>query len=476
MNVYFTTAIHYVNAAPHLGHAYEWVLADALVRNLRRTRSVRLLAGTDEHSLKNVRAAEAAGRSVEALVDENAARFIALAARLGLEHDDFIRTSEQRHKRGVEDLWRRCASNGDLDQRTYSGLYCVGCEAFYASEDLVDGGCAEHSAPLELVEEQNWFFRLSRYASELEALIRSGRIAIVPERAKNEVLAFLGRGLRDFSVSRSFARARAWGIPVPGDDSQVIYVWFDALASYLTSLEGSRPLWWDDAERVHLIGKGITIFHAVYWPAILLSAGIAPPSRILVHGYLTNDGKKIGKSLGNAIDPNALIDRYGVDALRYYLLRHFRPFEDGDFSEERLRGVFESDLADQLGNLIERTATLLSKSGGAGPSVDLPSYADGLTADVRSAFERHRPDQALEAIWSVVTAANRSLTERAPWSALKRGDVVAAVDVLGPVVAAIRLVALELAPLLPATSVQIVHRLGGECVRPGPQLFDKRSL
>ncbi len=474
MNTYLTTAIHYVNAPPHLGHAYEWVYADAIARSLRASQPLRFLTGTDENSLKNVRAAEAAGRTVRDWVDENAARFAVLATRLGVSNDDFIRTTEPRHHAGVEALWRACAASGDLEQRTYAGLYCVGCEAFYAPEDLVDGRCGEHPAPLEWVEEENWFFRLSKYGPRLAELIRDDRLAIVPQRAKNEALAFIARGLEDISVSRSLSRARGWGVPVPDDPGQVIYVWFDALANYVSALGGARPVWWDGAsERIHVIGKGINRFHAVYWPSILLSAGVPLPTQLVVHGYLTVDGKKIGKSLGNAVDPERLIDRYGVDALRYYLLRHFRPFEDGDFSEQRLWAVFEAELADQLGNLVERVAALLLKCGGTIPRVE-PSPA--LEVNARSACQRYRPDEALDQIWSVVQETNRALTERQPWVALRSGQLDSARESLCAAVASIRAVSRALVPLLPETAARIERRLGGDRVEPGPLLFDKRTL
>jgi len=315
-SIYITTTIPYVNARPHLGFALELVQADVLARYHRGAgEQVRLQAGTDDNALKNVLAARAAGIGVQEFVDANAAAFTGLAEPLSLSIDDLIRTSsDPRHRAGVERLWRRCAASGDLYRRHYEGLYCVGCEQFYPEADLNGGRCPEHGTVPDLVSEENWFFRLSRYAGRLRALIAEGAIRIEPAERRNEVLALIDGGLEDFSVSRSTVsrstvsrstgRARGWGIPVPDDPGQVIYVWWDALGNYLTALDyaeaGERlERWWADASRrVHLLGKGVLRFHAVYWPAMLLSAGEALPTDIVVHGYLTDNGRKISKSGG----------------------------------------------------------------------------------------------------------------------------------------------------------------------------------
>lgn len=299
-SLYVTTAIPYVNAAPHLGHALELVQADVLARHARlRGRPARFLTGTDDNALKNVTAARAAGVNVREFVDRNSARFTALRGPLSLSFDDFIRTSaDARHRAGVERLWRECAAAGDLYRRRYEGLYCPGCEQFYAEPELPGGLCPEHRVRPETVAEENWFFRLSRYTDQLLEILESGRIRIEPAARRNEVLAFVRAGLTDFSVSRPAARAAGWAIPVPGDPGQVVYVWWDALANYVTALGygGGDPdyrRWWDGAgERTHVIGKGIVRFHAVYWPALLLSAGLPLPTTVLVHDYLTVDGAR----------------------------------------------------------------------------------------------------------------------------------------------------------------------------------------
>jgi len=299
---YITTTIPYVNARPHIGHALELVQADVLARYRRvRGDDVRFQSGTDDNSLKNVLAAEAAGVGVREFVDRNARAFLALGGALSLSVDDFIRTShDPRHRPGVERFWRACAD--DLYQKRYEGLYCTGCEQFYTPAELRDGRCPEHDTEPQQVSEENWFFRLSRYAGPLREAISTGRLRIEPAGRRNEVLAFIDAGLADFSVSRPATRADGWGIPVPGDPGQVIYVWFDALCNYVTALdypdegEAFRRWWLGDGDRIHLLGKGVLRFHAVYWPAMLLSSGLPLPTAVFVHDYLTAGGRKISKS------------------------------------------------------------------------------------------------------------------------------------------------------------------------------------
>jgi methionyl-tRNA synthetase len=373
--VYLSTTIPYVNSRPHIGFALELVQADVLARHHRRIGDdVRLQSGTDDNSLKNVLAAAAEGVSTRELVQRNSDAFAGLRQHLSLSIDDFIRTSsDPRHRPGVERLWRACEASGDLYRATYEGLYCVGCEQFYVPEELADGNCPDHGTPPQRVAEENWFFRLSRYAERLHAEISSGRLRIEPAGRRNEVLGFIAGGLADFSVSRSVARARGWGIGVPGDPTQVIYVWWDALGNYITSLgygaSGARQAgyqrWWAQADRrVHLIGKGVLRFHAVYWPAILLSAGEPLPTEILVHDYLTVDGRRISKSAGTGAgnDPAELAGTYGADAVRWWLLRDVPRVGDADFSVDRLVTRANDDLANGLGNLVSRVVTLAHSS------------------------------------------------------------------------------------------------------------------
>lgn len=492
---YITTAIPFVNARPHLGFALEAVLTDAMARYHRlRGEDVRFLTGTDENSLKNVRAAEKEGISTEALVARNAALFHGLREVLDLSFDDFLRTSaEERHLAGVRKLWETCDRRGDIYKKTYSGLYCVGCEQFYAESELVDGLCPEHRTPPELVEEENYFFRLSRYTDPLLDLIESGQLRVEPEKRRNEVLSFLRMGLADFSISRSHARAHGWGVPVPGDPDQVMYVWFDALGNYITALdyagEGGlyRRYWSENPNRVHVIGKGILRFHAVYWPAMLLSAGVPLPTTIFVHGYVTVDGEKLSKSLGNAIDPVALTEAHGADAVRYYLLRHIRSTDDGDFTTERFIRAYNADLADQIGNLLSRTVGMVTRYyDGVVPAAAVPAAVDtpeseadrqlistgtGLAARVDAAMEQFLTHEALAAIWDLVDVANKYVVTVEPWTLAKArknaadSDAAAAIDarlgtVLYNLVEALRLAALFAQPFIPHAAEGIAAQLG----------------
>jgi len=371
-STYITTTIPYVNARPHLGFALELVQADVLARYRRSIgEDVRFQAGTDDNSLKNVLAAEAAGVGVQEFVDASAAAFTGLARPLSLSVDDVIRTSsDPRHAAGVERLRRACAASGDLYRKHYEGLYCVGCEQFYTAAELEGGRCPDHGTVPERVSEENWFFRLSRYAGQLRALIADGAIRVEPAGRRNEVLGLIDGGLEDFSASRSTERARGWGIPVPGDPGQVIYVWWDALGNYLTAPEyavGGENLsrWWTGAaRRIHLLGKGVLRFHAVYWPAMLLSAGEALPTDIVVHGYLTENGRKISKSSGATVDPHDLAGHYGVDAVRWWLLREVARGADADFTVDRLVSRANDELANGFGNLVNRVVTMIHRYRG----------------------------------------------------------------------------------------------------------------
>ena len=516
---YVTTAIPYVNAPPHIGFALEIVQTDVLARYHRaKGYDVRFQTGSDENSLKNVQAAARAGVPVADLVAANARAFAVLTDVLDLSVDDFIRTSaDPRHGPGVARLWTACADRGDIYRRAYRGLYCVGCEQFYKPDDLQDGRCPEHGTAPETVAEENYFFRLSRYRDALADRIGSGRLKIVPDTRRNEVLRWIADGLEDFSISRSSGRARGWGLPVPGDPAQVIYVWFDALGNYVTALGyGSDDAafgryWRDAAERVHVIGKGITRFHALYWPAMLLSAGLPLPDRILVHGYVTVDGAKIGKSADNAIDPVPIARDVGADALRYYLLRHVRSTADGDFARERLDRAYESELADQLGNLARRTLSMVARycdgvvpglddsDGIARPLLDPMERLPGLVARHIECFALH---EAMTAIWDLVAAANKAIADQAPWDLAKQSRLAEEPAVahradarlrvcLHDLVAALHVIGGCLGPFLPTTSSRLLRHIGaagsnargfgdarpdvtGRRIEPGIMLFPKR--
>src|SRR3989344_771529 len=315
-------AIPYVNANPHIGFALELIQSDTLARYHRlQSEEVRYTTGTDENSLKNVQAAEKAGKSVKDFVDEHAGIFRKLNTTLNISADEFIRTTEERHIIGAQKIWGACDKAGDIYKKKYGGLYCVGCEVFYTEKDLVDGLCPEHKTKPDLIEEENYFFRLSKYQDWLLQIIEKNELKITPDSRKSELTEFIKSGLEDFSISRSNARAKNWGISVPGDDTQKIYVWFDALTNYINALgygtdEEKFKTWWTDSYRAHMIGKGISRFHAIYWPAMLKSAGVVSPHEIFIHAYVTVNGEKISQTLGNVIDPFEVVKKYGVDPLR----------------------------------------------------------------------------------------------------------------------------------------------------------------
>jgi methionyl-tRNA synthetase len=519
--IYLSTTIPYVNSRPHIGHALELVQADVLARHHRRIGdAVRLQSGTDDNSLKNVLAAAAEGISTRELVHRNAAAFAGLREHLSLSYDDFIRTSsDSRHRPGVERLWRACEASGDLYRKSYEGLYCVGCEQFYTPAELDGGNCPEHGVPPQPVAEENWFFRLSRYGDRLRELITSGTLRIEPAGRRNEVLGLIAGGLEDFSVSRPAARARGWGIGVPGDPAQVIYVWWDALGNYITSLRygtGGQDYqrWWAEADqRIHLVGKGVLRFHAVYWPAILLSAGEELPTDILVHDYLTVDGRKISKSAGTAAgnDPAVLTDTYGADAVRWWLLRDVPRAGDADFTVDRLIGRANDDLANGLGNLVSRVVSLahssrngvvspcarpagtsrwLAAGGGCG-AADAPEWpadaADLLAAierapgAVRDALARFDFRAATAAVWAIVEQANRYVDATEPWHlarAEKAGDAGAGARldaVLGALLAACQVLAAEIWPFLPdlAARLAVASNESGGVLPPPRPLFPR---
>src|SRR5579872_2976627 len=361
---YITNAIPYVNAKPHIGHALEFIQSDTVARYHKLLGDdVLLLCGGDENAIKNVQAAEKAHEPVQEFVDKNNLLFEDLVKALNIEFDIWQKGSSEQHFKSSQKLWELCQKNGDIYKKKYKGLYCVGCELFYTREELDENGeCYEHPGkPLEEVEEENYFFKLSNYTEKILDLIHSNELTIVPDFRRNEVLAFLKKGLEDISISRSNERAKNWGVPVPGDETQRMYVWFDALNIYQSGIgfgwdEKKYEKWWP--ADVQVIGKGIIRFHAIYWPAFLLSAGLSLPKKLFVHEYFTVNGQKMSKSVGNVIDPIDLINEFGKDAVRYFFLAKFSPFLDGDFSKDKFTISYNSDLANGLGNVVSRVATL----------------------------------------------------------------------------------------------------------------------
>ena len=474
-NIYVTTAIPYVNGRPHVGFALELVQADALARYHRLIGNpVRFQTGTDENALKNVLSAREKGVRPQEFVDAQSALFADLCRALHISCDRFIRTTSPAHRDFVSAFWRQLRADDVYIQR-YAGLYCVGCEDFYLERDLVDGVCPDHGKPPVRIEEENYFFRLSRYQAEIEDLIASNRLRVVPEERRNEVLEFIRRGLRDISISRPAARSEGWGIPVPGDPAHVVYVWIDALINYLSGLGAQDQFWTDAARKIHFIGKNVWKFHAVYWPALLLSAGLPLPDEIFVHGFLTENGKKISKSAGAAIDPQDCIDRFGADGVRFYLLKHVLPWSDSDFSIARLEQVYNTELANGLGNLVSRLLALCRRAGGFG---SLPPCAAGAvnsgSGDTRSPGAKGIPeapagyhealadyefDRALSAIWALVDFLNRDIDHKKPWNWLKTGDTGPLQLALIGWLAELRRIVHWLAPFLPETAGKIAVAL-----------------
>lgn len=465
---FITTAIDYVNAAPHVGHAVEKVLTDVVARYHRLSGDeTYFLTGSDENSLKNVQAAEKAGRKTEEFVAENAESFKALAQSLNLSFDQFIRTTETRHFEGAQKMWSAFKKE-DLYKKKYHGLYCVGCEEFKLEKDLVDGKCPEHQKEPEVVEEENWFFKLSNYQEKLLELIENDTLKIYPDYRKNEVVSFIKMGLEDFSVSRSVERARNWGVPVPGDESQIMYVWVDALSNYITALDyaGDGELygkfWKGEGERVHVIGKGILRFHAIYWPAMLLSADLPLPTTIYAHEYLTINGQKMSKSLGNVIYPNELVEKFGIDGTRYLLLTALPYSKDGDLSWEKMTEKYNADLANGLGNLVSRVVKLSEKL----KDEEKEAYLSGGSAleNLNSFLFKFDISGALNNIWVTVKHANEFLAKEEPWKLESESEKFT--QVLKESRKMLAQIAFEIKPFLPGTSEKIESALKTGTVEP----------
>ncbi|MBL7670773.1 MAG: methionine--tRNA ligase [Bdellovibrionaceae bacterium] len=417
--IFVTTSIPYVNSRPHVGHAQEFIIADCIARIYRALQfEVIFQSGTDENAFKNVVAAASEGISVQELVDKNAVIFRNLLGQLNISIDTFIRTTEPRHRRGVELFWS-LIKRDDLYAKSYDGLYCIGCEDFFLQKDLVDGLCPDHKAPPELISEQNVFFRLSRYQTAIEELILSDQIKIAPVSRKNEALGFIRQGLQDISLTRAKSRSGGWGISAPDYPDQVIYVWIDALINYLTgqgfgeSADWQR-VWNKDSKKIHVIGKNVWKFHAIYWPALLLSAGLPPPNEIVVHGFLTNNGIKISKSLGNAIDPLAVVEKFGSDPIRHLLLSQTPIYGDSDFSIERLGKIYSGDLANKLGNLLSRLLALCDKA-----QFQIQFKASGLkTLDLSKYLDDYSLQEISQIGWIEIDKLNAEINQKRPWALL----------------------------------------------------------
>ncbi len=472
-----TTPLYYVNGLPHVGSAYPTIAADAIARFRRlQGQSVLMITGTDEHGQNIQRTAESRELQPQEHCDQIAASFKALWQQYNIGYDRFIRTTDPRHEAIVNEFFQRVWDHGDIYLGRQQGWYCLSCEEFKEERDLLDDHrCSIHTNRVaEWRNEENYFFRLSKYQGQLEALYAKQPDFIQPEARRNEVLSFVSQGLQDFSISRVNLD---WGIRVPNDPKHTIYVWFDALLGYVTALlepdeeptlENALKRWYPID--THLIGKDILRFHVVYWPAMLLSAGLPLPGRIFGHGHLTKDGQKMGKTLGNVLDPVALVDRYGSDAVRYYFLKEIEFGRDGDFNETRFINTLNADLANDLGNLLNRTLRMAYKYCGAivpALSTDaihaentLTAIGIGLGDRVTQAYDALAFSQACEAVLSLVKAGNKYIDDQAPWSLHKQGQQQAVEQILYTVLESVRLAAYLLAPITPQLSTAVYQQLG----------------
>ena len=481
---YITTPIYYVNDVPHLGHAYTTIACDALARFQRLDgRRVMFLTGTDEHGQKVEKSALAAGEAPQAFTDRVSRRFRELAEALGCTNDDFIRTTEARHTRASQAIWRALVDAGDIYRGTYSGWYSVRDEAYFAESELTDGPGGEKiapsGAPVERVEEPSYFFRLSAWGDRLLEHYEKYPDAILPRSRRNEVLSFIRGGLEDLSVSRTSFR---WGVPVPGDDGHIVYVWLDALTNYLTAVgypdtesESYRTFW---PASVHVVGKDIVRFHAVYWPAFLMAAGLAPPERVFAHGWWTVEGRKMSKTLRNVVEPFKLIETWGLDRIRYFVLREVPFGNDADFSRAALLRRVNTDLANDFGNLAQRVLSMVARNCEARvpdpvafdeADEALLDSAHGLVSALRVHMERQGPSDALEEIWTVVRAANGYVDRQAPW-VLRKTDPARMRTVLYVLCETVRHLAIVVQPFIPGAAGRLLDQLA---VAPGARDFSR---
>ncbi len=471
---YITTPIYYPNDVPHIGHGYTTVAADFLARYHRlKGDDVMFLTGTDEHGQKLARTAEAAGQTPQEYVDAMEPKWREVWERLEISNDDYIRTTEDRHTAAVTTLLQAVHDNGrdDIYLGTYEGLYCVSCEAYYTEDELDENGlCPIHHRPVESMQEENYFFRLSAYADALLERYTSHPETLQPETRRNEVLSLIKQGLRDFSISRT---SFDWGIPIPWDPKHVTYVWFDALTNYITAAgygtddEKFNTYW----PAIHLIGKDIIRFHAVYWPAMLMAGGVEPPHLVFAHGFLTVGGEKMSKTNLTGIHPFQLVDLVGVDAYRYFFMREIQFGQDGNFSQEALEERYTADLANGLGNLVSRVLAMIEtnfdgKVPGADPAAeagDLPALVEDVARRYDDAMERLAPTQALNAVWEIVDRANGYLVDRAPWALAKddsKRDELA--GVLAASAEVLRVLAVLISPIMPDAAARLWTQLGIE--------------
>lgn len=463
---YITTAIDYINAKPHIGHAYEKVAADVLARFHReRGENVRFLTGTDEHGSKIAKSAEDAHQEPQAFADETSAKFSLAWDQLNVEPDRFIRTTDADHVATVEKILNSVKDRGFLYEGEYEGYYCTACEMFYTETESSDHICPIHKTPLEHLKEKNWFLKIESFTGEIRKKIESGELKIWPVSTKHEVLSWLEKGFHDIAISRPNVK---WGIPLPWDKEQTVYVWVDALINYITGAKsGADDFWPAD---IHVIGKDISKFHCIIWPAILLAAGLKLPKQIVIHGYLTVNGEKISKSVGNVIDPNDWVAKYGSDAVRYFLLREVAFGQDGDVSEEKLRARYEGELANGLGNLVSRLTTLVEKFTDGKVVIDLNIFPndEGLSKSV----ENFRFHEALGIIWQWVQWGNKTVDENKLWE-LGKTDLDKFKEIANGLASSIAFIAEKLKPFLPETAEKINQIINAEKITKAEPLFPR---
>lgn len=455
-NYYVTTSLPYVNGAPHLGHAMEFVMADVLARYARKNKkNVIFSTGTDEHGSKIAEKAQEMGIDAKQLADTNSDLFKDLLKKLNISHDRFIRTTDAGHMQRAQLIWKKIEK--DIYKNTYTGWYCTGCEE-YKSEAYVketNGVCPDHNRKYERLEEENYFFALSKYQTQIKQAINNKSMHVIPETRRNETLSLIESGLEDISISRPKDKL-SWGVAVPGDETQVMYVWFEALMNYITVLgypehSDFSDFWPAD---VQVIGKGINRFHTAIWPGILLSLGIDLPKTIYVHGYVGVGGEKMSKSLGNAVTPDSIVDTYGVDAFRYFFLRHIPSYGDGDYTKERFEAVFNSELANELGNTVSRTAAMVTKYQN-GLIGDIPPPEHDIAEYIKHLESCHF-DLALDEVWQQIRGLNQYIDEQKPWTIAKDGDAEHLGEVLSYIVSCLLEIGDLLLPFMPETAEKII--------------------
>lgn len=476
---YITDAIPYTNAPAHIGHALEFVQSDVLARYHRQLGDdVLLTHGADEHGTKIYEKAQAAGVEPKEFVDQVTSTFQEAHKRLNISFDRFVRTSSDEHRRTVQAVWQKLLDNGDIYKGTYSGWYCVGCEEFVTEGHARDNNnfCPAHQQPYQKLEEENYFFKLASYTDRVKKAIEDDEYRVVPEARKNEILSTLGSGLDDTSISRPAAKL-PWGVPVPNDKNHVIYVWFEALINYITALgypdgEDFAQYWPAD---VHIIGKDIIRFHAAIWPAMLLALGVELPKSLYVHGMINSGGRKMSKTIGNVIDPFAVVDEYGLDPLRYYLLRHIPSDTDGDFTYEQFERAYNGELANDLGNLVQRLKSMISRYQN-GVIGEFPSGEHDV-APYHAALQDFKFDRALDHVWGLIHGLNQYLEETKPWEAAKGDDAAHVQEILAYAVGSLLQVSRLLSPFLPETSNSITRIFDSGVIDESvPTLFPRKHL